>query len=220
MQTIFFDVDGVLLDSLPQHLAICRDKAGEFGLDPTAIPDVTGFRRLVDSGVKVSPMRAMFSAFGFPGPLADRAVADYDRHFMHRYPPAPFAGIGAVLASLRHDGYTLGLVTANVRANVEPALADALQWIDPGNRYFFDSFETPQSKADLLRRGAHCLGRAPDNCLYVGDQPADAAAAAQAGWHFLAVTYGWGFSQPPLPANAASTVEQIVQRVKAGQFTT
>ncbi|MGZ5267125.1 MAG: hypothetical protein ACXWCC_10055, partial [Caldimonas sp.] len=53
--TVFFDVDGVLLDSLPQHLAICSDKAREYGLR-LSIPDVQGFRRLVAAGVKVSPM--------------------------------------------------------------------------------------------------------------------------------------------------------------------
>src|SRR5262249_29474188 len=29
-ELVFFDVDGVLLDSLPQHLRICADKASEF----------------------------------------------------------------------------------------------------------------------------------------------------------------------------------------------
>ena len=29
---VFFDVDGVLLDSLPKHLAICADKAREYGV--------------------------------------------------------------------------------------------------------------------------------------------------------------------------------------------
>jgi beta-phosphoglucomutase-like phosphatase (HAD superfamily) len=55
LKTIFFDVDGVLLDSLPQHLPICRDKAAEFGLD-LKIPTVETFRRLVHRGTEVSPM--------------------------------------------------------------------------------------------------------------------------------------------------------------------
>src|SRR5256885_16808128 len=54
-RAVFFDVDGVLLDSLPQHLAICRDKASEYGL-PIEIPDVPAFRRMVAAGIKVSPM--------------------------------------------------------------------------------------------------------------------------------------------------------------------
>jgi phosphoglycolate phosphatase-like HAD superfamily hydrolase len=59
LQAVFFDVDGVLIDSLPEHLQICRDKAAEFGLKLT-IPTIEEFRRvhdmlksLRDSGLRI-----------------------------------------------------------------------------------------------------------------------------------------------------------------------
>ena len=61
LRAVFFDVDGVLIDSLPQHLQICRDKAREFGLR-LKIPNVDEFRELVRRGIKVSPMRHFFLA--------------------------------------------------------------------------------------------------------------------------------------------------------------
>jgi beta-phosphoglucomutase-like phosphatase (HAD superfamily) len=78
LEAVFFDIDGVLLDSLPQHLQICRDKAAEYGFH-LQIPTVERFREMVRGGTKVSPMRYFFLAIGFPPALADRAVVAYDR---------------------------------------------------------------------------------------------------------------------------------------------
>jgi beta-phosphoglucomutase-like phosphatase (HAD superfamily) len=40
LAAVFFAVDGVLIDSLPQHLQICRDKAAELGLDLNGIVQI------------------------------------------------------------------------------------------------------------------------------------------------------------------------------------
>jgi phosphoglycolate phosphatase len=192
-KAVFLDVDGVLLDSLPQHLAICVDKAREFGLDLT-VPDAAGFRRLVASGVSVSPMVNFFRAVGFPTPFAERATADYEREFMQRYPPSPFDGIEEMLTRLADAGCTLGLVTANTSANVEPALGEVMRLFDRRGLFYFDA-ASPRSKANGLREGARRLEIPLTHTLFVGDQPSDANAARDAGCDFLAVTYGWGFAQ-------------------------
>jgi phosphoglycolate phosphatase len=189
---VFFDVDGVLIDSLSQHLRICRDKALEYGLANVIVPDAAEFRRLVHSGTRVSPMLNFFVAVGFPSSAAELGVRDYEREFMERYRPAPFAGIGPMLERLRHAGITLGLVTSNTRANVDPALGPALDWFDPSCRFYFEADTPPRSKSWCLREGARVLGLRPAQCTYVGDQPADALAAAEAGMPFLGVTFGWG----------------------------
>ena len=53
VRVVFFDVDGVLLDSLPQHLAICREYSKTFQLGVN-IPSVQEFRRRVSQGTIVS----------------------------------------------------------------------------------------------------------------------------------------------------------------------
>lgn len=194
LRAVFLDVDGVLLDSLPQHLAICADKAREYGLH-LRIPEVDAFRHLVATGVKVSPMLDFFRAVGFPRDIAERAAADYEREFMERYRPAAFPGIDAMLARLRESGHTLGLVTANTASNVEPALGEALRHFDPRCLFYVDSLAQPRGKAWCLDEGARILGVALKACVFVGDQPADVAAARAAGCRFLGVTYGWGLSR-------------------------
>jgi phosphoglycolate phosphatase-like HAD superfamily hydrolase len=208
LRATFLDADGVLLDSLPQHLAICADKARQYGL-PLRIPDVDGFRRMVAAGIKVSPMLEFFRAVGFPDDAAKKAAADYEREFAQRYRPAAFAGIDAMLARLRRSGQSLGLVTANTAANVEPALGRALRHFDPRCLFYVDSSVPAHDKAWCLDEGARILGIAPGDCMFVGDQPADAKAACAAGCRFLGVTYGWGLTGHDPSTQTVDSVEAI-----------
>lgn len=211
-EAVFFDVDGVLIDSLPEHLRICRDKAIEFGLK-LKIPTVEEFREMVRRGTKVSPMRYFFLAVGFPEYLADRAVVDYQNDFMEHYQPKPFAGTEKLLSSLRNSGLKLGLVTSNTRANVEPALGAAMDYFDKRCLFFFDRYPEPKSKPWCLLEGARVMHVTPQDCVYVGDQPADAAAATEAGTQFLGVTYGWGITQGDKQHATAKNVLEIADKL-------
>jgi N-acetyl-D-muramate 6-phosphate phosphatase len=212
LRAVFFDVDGVLIDSLPQHLQICRDKALEFGLQ-LKIPNVDEFRELVRRGTKVSPMRYFFLAVGFPEDFVERAVADYEKEFMQRYRPQAFAGVDKMLATLRKAGLDLGIVTSNTRANVMPALGKAMEYFDERCLFFFDRYPVPKTKPWCLAEGARLLGVSPKECVYVGDQPGDATAATDAGTRFLGVTYGWGISQCDNRYEAAKSVWEIPDRL-------
>jgi N-acetyl-D-muramate 6-phosphate phosphatase len=207
LAAVFFDVDGVLVDSMEAHLAVCRDKAREFGLDLT-IPDAGGVRDLVRRGVKVSPMKQMFLNVGFPEPLAARADADYEREFMARYQVRAFPGAVEMLASLRQAGMTLGMVTSNTLANLAPALGAGMAHFDP--RLLFARDDAGRmSKPEKLREGVHLLGVDPARVCFVGDQPDDRKAAAAVGTRFLAATHGWGFGPGDNPGAEAGSVAEI-----------
>lgn len=212
LQAAFFDVDGVLLDSLPQHLQICRDKAAEFGLKLEE-PNADQFRAMVSRGTKVSPMSEFFRTVGFPERCIERAVAEYERDFMELYRPQKFSGVDTMLDKLRAAGLRLGLVTSNTRANVEPALGGAMRYFDPRALFFFEHDAVSMSKSANLLEGARRLGANPAMCVYIGDQTADAAAAAAAGLRFLGVTYGWGIPQGEGRFETVNTVAQIAQRL-------
>ena len=213
LRAVFFDVDGVLLDSLSQHLRICQDKAIEYGLK-LRIPTTEEFRSWVSRGAKISPMRYFFLAVGFPPEYADRAVADYERDFAHKYRPQPFDGVDTMLRALHETGLRLGLVTSNTRENVLQALGRTIDYFEPSYCYFFERHAaTPRTKSSLLMHGARLLGVPPSDCVYVGDQPADAEAARDAGFRFLGVTYGWGIVRGDTRFDAVDTVAGIADRL-------
>ncbi len=135
IQAAFFDVDGVLIDSLPQHLELCRDKAKEFQIN-LKVPSIDEFRAAVSAGVKVSPMLDFFLAIGFPEEDANRAVATYDKEFATRYHPPAFEGVDSMLRALRDQGARLGIVTSNTRENVTPVLAESLDAFDHSCLFF------------------------------------------------------------------------------------
>jgi beta-phosphoglucomutase-like phosphatase (HAD superfamily) len=191
---VFFDVDGVLLDSLQHHLRFCADKAAEYGLR-LRMPSPSRFRSEVARGLDVSPMEQFFRAVGFPADLADRGAREYRIEFPVRYRPRPFPGIPKTLARLAAAGFTLGLVSSNTRENVEAGLGASMACFDPRCRFFFDPVQGID-KAACLRRGAELLGVPASACVYVGDQRADVQAARRAGCRFLGVTYGWGIVGP------------------------
>jgi len=191
VHAVFFDVDGVLIDSLPQHLQICRDKAIEFGLQ-IEIPSHDAMRLLISRGTKVSPMRNFFLAVGFPETHLDKAVE------MHK---------------LRIAGLKLGLVTSNTRANVAPALGPAMKQFDDSCLFFFDRYSAPRPKAWCLAEGARVLNSVPDTCVYVGDQPNDATAAKEAGFQFLGVSYGWGIAKSDPRFETVDSVAEIPNKL-------
>ncbi len=214
---VFFDVDGVLIDSLPQHLRICEDKAREYGLTGVVVPGPAEFRRRVSQGMKVSPMLNLFLAVGFPQAAAERAVREYEQDFAIRYRPQPFPGIDPMLQRLRANGIRLGLITANIRANVDSALGAALDHFEPACRFYFDSATGPVSKSAYLREGMRRLNVEPQRCTYVGDQPADARAASEARAHFLGVTFGWGLVDGQDGLVLVDNVEQIADALLEGR---
>jgi N-acetyl-D-muramate 6-phosphate phosphatase len=193
LTSVMFDVDGVLLDSLTPHLQICEDKNREYQLG-LAIPRPEEFRQMVRRGVKISPMKFFFQAVGFPSKYADRAFEQYQGTFMRDYRPEPFPQIDEMLFKLASAGLKLGIVTSNVRSNVDAALGPNMRFFEPKCIITKDDYAS-DSKKDALLSAAKRLNVDIISTIYVGDQPADWVAAKETGAGFLGVTYGWGISE-------------------------
>lgn len=214
LRAVIFDADGVLLDSLSSHLALCADKSREYGLS-LEIPDAAELKRKVRAGVAISPMVRFFSAVGFPDALAEAADRDYQETFMQRYAPRPFRGVGPMLHALRVHGLRLGIVTSNVRANVVQALGPDVANFEDNGIFAFDTVPN-FSKPLALRLATTALGVAPGDAVYVGDQRSDWEAAQASGVSFLGVAYGWGISEDDRDFPVASALDDIPS--KLGEF--
>jgi phosphoglycolate phosphatase-like HAD superfamily hydrolase len=196
-----FDADGVLLDSLTPHLQICADKNREYDLGLT-IPTPERMKEMVRRNVRISPMKYFFTAVGFPEEAAERADRDYQATFARDYASPVYAGVDAALTALRDAGFALGIVTANVHANVVAALGPIASLFRADLILAKDT--RPGSKADAILAAMALCGTTPARTVYVGDQPADLEAARSAGVPFVAAAYGWGFAAEgnPFPAVA------------------
>lgn len=209
---VFFDVDGVLVDSLEPHLQFCADEAHRAGLD-LRIPSPEELRALIASGVSISPMRQFLRVAGFPQETLPGLVNTYDAEFLSRYRPQVFAHLEPMLADLKAQGTRLGLVTANVRANVSPILAHCLRFFEERDRYYLDRFPVRDRKSSCLREVMAREQLVPEDCLYVGDQFTDVHAAHEAGWAFLGVTYGWGIPAKPQSFPTVSSLSELHQHL-------
>lgn len=206
---VFFDVDGVLVDSLPEHLRICADLAEQFRLQEVRVPTVDEFRAMVSSGTKVSPMLDFFLAVGFPSEFAVRGVEIYETQFNIRYKPSLFLGVEKMLSELQRNGATLGIVTSNTKENVEDTLGSLLMYFDERCLFYYDRLDRKKTKAWSLSEGANRIQVEAARRLYVGDQPSDANAAFQAEWMFLGAGYGWGINSKQIGYPVARSIMEI-----------
>lgn len=211
IQAVFFDADGVLVDSLSEHLSFCESISTKYDLG-SSIPTVQRFRALVQNGAQVSPMSAFFRTIGFPEDAIQRAVFDYEANFRSNYRPRQFEGVANLLTTLHDTGLVLGIVTSNTRENIAATLQDLIGLFDRHSAFYLDSDPAPPSKSWCLIEGANGLNLKPEECLYVGDQPADAAAALSAGTRFMGVAYGWGYSRGD-GNNWPNNVRELLDRI-------
>jgi N-acetyl-D-muramate 6-phosphate phosphatase len=211
--SVMFDVDGVLLDSLAPHLQICEDKNLEYGLGLT-IPNANDFKEMVRRGTKISPMKFFFRAVGFPDLYANLAFDQYKETFMRDYTPKPFPEVAEMLTTLTLEGLILGIVTSNVRSNVDQALGPAMRLFHP-DIIFAKDCPAGDSKVEALLSAARRLDIDTAKIVYVGDQRADWTAAREAGAGFLGVTYGWGIREEdeefPLARSVMGVAKEILE---------
>ena len=127
------------------------------------------------------------------------------------------AGMEDVLAALRQEGRTLGIVTAKRRRTVELAFAHV-----PIEHLFdvvvgSDDTERHKPHPDPLRLALRTLGGRARDAAYVGDSPFDAQAAKAAGMASVAVTWGGIHSRDRLaeeqPDAIVDTPEELLATI-------
>lgn len=189
---ILFDLDGTLVDSVPD-LAHCIDgmmiQIGRPAWGESRV------REWVGNGVERLVKRALIGQLDGEPDTADYAQALalfmdlYSRHNGQRSRLYP--GVKPALERLKNAGYTLACVTNKADQFTRPLL-QALGVYD----YFslITSGDTlPRKKPDplpLLHSAEH-FGLTPAEALMVGDSSNDVKAARAAGFDIVCVPYGY-----------------------------
>ncbi|MEO0917202.1 MAG: phosphoglycolate phosphatase [Pseudomonadota bacterium] len=180
-----FDLDGTLIDSLPNVQAAANAVLGESGLPALSAKVVAGF---VGRGEGVFVDRLI----GATALDRDQRASVMER-FIHHYKieaqkTVTFPGVRAALNELKGQGVPMGLVTNKPRAPLGPTLTAAN--LDDMFDVVIAGDDLPQRKPDPepLLQAIRLLGATAG--VYVGDSEVDAATAKAANIPFVLFTEG------------------------------
>lgn len=185
MTPILFDLDGTLIDSLPNIHAAANAVLSANDQPPLEASVVAGFVGLGE-GVFVDRLIAATELVLEERP---RILSE----FMRAYKVAAaetrcFAGVVPMLTDLKEKGLALGVVTNKPRAPLGPTLEAA------GLVPFFDvvvagdDLPVRKPNPEPIRHAMAELGAT--GCVFIGDTPIDAETAERAGVPFGMFTEG------------------------------
>ena len=191
MAVIVFDLDGTLIDSVPDiHSAINVALILE-GVRPLTLPEARGF---IGHGIP-NLVRCAREARDIPEEAQERLVAEMIRAYMENPEPltAPFPGVVEALEALQAQGHRLALCTNKAMAPTKLVL-DQLDLA----RFFEvviggDSLPTRKPDPAMLHATFEAMGA---RGLYVGDSEVDAATAHAADAPFALFTLGYRKAAP------------------------
>jgi len=188
LQAVLFDMDGTLLDSAPDFIAIAQAMRAARGLPPMEdklIRDHVsgGARAMVLRAFDVDPMSEQFEALRL--------------EFLERYQDhcavltKPFDGIAELLADIEHAKLIWGVVT-NKPVRYAAPIMEQLGLAERSAILICPDHVT-HSKPDPepLLLACSRLGLDPASVLYIGDDLRDIESGRSAGTKTAAVTYGY-----------------------------
>jgi phosphoglycolate phosphatase len=196
--TLVLDLDGTLVDSVPDIRAALNRVMDARGLPPFEAPAVAA---MVGDGVRVLVERA-FAARNLPAPEADIAAFTADYSANATVESRLFPGVPETLEALRGAGWKLAVCTNKpagaTRALLETfGIAPLFDAVGAG-----DSFPTRKPDPAHLRATLAAAGGDPARAVMAGDHHNDVAAATGAG--VPCIFAAWGYGQKGMEAGAAA----------------
>lgn len=186
-ETIIFDLDGTLLNTLEDLQASVNHALSVYGMPQRTLEEI---RRFVGNGVQ--RLIALAVPQGTDKEAQDRVFAAFKEHYaLHCNDKTDlYPGIFELLLQLKKDGFRIAIVSNKLQEGV-----DALY-----EQYFMETVEVaigacegmrkkpaPDSVYEAIKR----LRVSRENAVYVGDSEVDIATAQNAGLPCITVT--WGF---------------------------
>jgi len=198
-ELILFDLDGTLIDSVPDLADAVNRMLGDLGREPYAEETVRGW---VGNGAAMLVRRALCGRREADpeagGELFEKAHRSFLRHYGEILPGRTrlYPEVAQTLDLLRDRGYRLAIVTNKPEVFVAPILEGL------GLQGYFEKIQggesLPVKKPDPLPLLHTCetLGTARERAVMVGDSLNDILAARRAGIRSIAVSYGYNYDEP------------------------
>ena len=197
LRAVLFDMDGTLLDSAPDFIAICQAMRAERKLAPIAdklIRDQVsgGARAMVAATFAMDPEHAEFEA------LRLEFLERYQQHCAVL--TRPFDGINELLEDIEKANLRWGVATNKPVRYAEPIM----QQLGLAQRSAVlvcpDHVSRSKPDPEMLLLACQQLQLEPGEVLFIGDDERDIEAGRAAGCRTVAVSYGYIHPQDN-PAN-------------------
>ncbi len=205
-----FDLDGTLIDSVPDLAGAVDVMLGQLGRAPAGVDKV---RHWVGNGARVLVRRALADD------IEHASISEGDTEqalalFLEAYAgdhsrSTLYPGVRPFLDALQQAGVPLALVTNKPSRFVPELLAD--KQLDGYFRWLVCGDTLPVQKPDpaALNWVMQQAGVVAGQALFVGDSRSDVLAAKAAGVPVVAVSYGYNHGQPIAAENPDLLVDSL-----------
>ncbi len=207
-QSVTFDLDGTLLDTVPDLAEASNRMLAELGLPLRSEDEIRSF---VGRGIIVLVQRCLDRGAAPDEALLARAVEVFKRHYaaVNGNKTRVFAGVLAGLEAWRATGVPLAVLTNKPAAFTEPLLERM------GLKHYFSAIvsgdSTPFRKPhpEPLRHACTQMGRAVNTNLHIGDSRHDIDVARAAGCTVYCVPYGYNEGEPVKASDCDALVANL-----------
>lgn len=198
IDTFFFDLDGTLVDSVPDLATALNQMLSHYQL-PTYDEQI--IRHWVGNGARVLVERGLSGGAEINHhhmqPEIDAALEKFLFYYrtLKTKSTVLYEGVFDTLHALKNRGYTLVLITNKPSEFIEPILSafslSALFSLTIGG----DSLPEKKPSALPLLYACEKLYISPSQCVMVGDSKNDILAAKAANIKSIGLTYGYNYGE-------------------------
>ena len=187
-KVVLFDFDGTIADTYQAITDITNQLSSEFGYKPIDREELLLFKNLSSREIV---KRTEISIFKIPF-LVKRVRAELGKEIANL---KPIQNIDKVLLEFKKQGYTLGIITSNVKNNVDVFLSkNNLDFLFDFIYSSTSVFGKHRVINQVIRQ--HHLRRS--EVIYVGDETRDIRSARKSQIGIIAVS--WGFNSAEILA--------------------
>jgi phosphoglycolate phosphatase len=210
IQGVLVDLDGTLLDTVPDLAAACNGMMSDLGLPSVSEKQVSEY---VGKGAESLVHRCLTSSLDgkAEAQLHAKAMLAFGTNY-HRTNgqyARVYDGVIEGLDAMRAKGLKLACVTNKPYEFAEPLL------VATKLRHYFEFVQggdtIAKKKPDPLPMlwAASRLGLPPEQCAAIGDSINDALAGRAAGMRVLMVPYGYNEGRAVLPADCHAIIPSL-----------
>ena len=212
IRAAIIDLDGTMLDTVPDFEAALNGMRAELGLSPITQETIKplvgkGSEKLVRDALLLDWDAARVDA------VFDEALAGYQRHYLaiNGERSTLFDGVLEGLQAMRDQGLRLVCVTNKPIAFTLPLLDQ--KGLAPYFERVFGGDSFAKKKPDPMPMLGACaaLELPPSQVVAIGDSSNDAESARAAGCFVLTVPYGYNHGRPIQEINSDGIVSSLLE---------